>query len=82
VHITKLLDSLLLAPHVEVVVMLLPEMKIVRTAFERTRYLLLHDLQCERQRVVFWFADQQMDVLGREHITTDVEVETNTCSFQ
>ncbi len=51
-------------PHVEVVVTLLPEMKIVRTAFERTRYLLLHHLQCERQRFVLRFADDQMDCSG------------------
>ena len=81
-HVAQLLDPLLIAPDIEVVVTLLPEMKIVRTALQRTRDLLLHHLQYERQRFALWFADEQMDMLWHEDITTNVEVEAETSGFE
>src|SRR5206468_12911738 len=72
VHISQLLDSLVITPDIEIIIAGQPE----RTPFGRmecvSRVLLQH-LQHPRQHAAFWFANQEVNVLGHDHIAADGE---------
>jgi hypothetical protein len=81
VDVAQFFYSLLLAPHVEIVVSGLPE----RTAFgwtELVRRVLLEHLQRYREGMAFRFADQQVDVFGHDHVAADEESVPTAHAFE
>src|SRR5271157_4194029 len=80
VNVAQLLDALALSPHVEIVIAGLPEVLEVTNQPSRNR--LFDGLHRAGQRSVFRFADQQMHVLGHDHIADYIEVVASPALFQ
>jgi hypothetical protein len=72
VHVAQFLNSLVLAPDVEVVVAGQPEGAAFRRA-ELTRRILLEHLQNLGESSALRFADEQKNVLGHYYISADEE---------
>jgi hypothetical protein len=80
VHILQLLDVLAVGEDVEVVVAGLPEVFVV--AFEEFGGFSLEDAEGCGQRVSFGFGEEQVNVLGHEDVTEDVELVALAKSFE
>src|SRR5271157_3211799 len=80
VNVAKLLDALALRPHVEIVIASLPEVCQVTNQTAGNR--LLDGLHGAGQRSVLRLADQQMHVLGHDHVTDEIEVVSPSALFQ
>src|SRR5271157_6417479 len=74
------LDALALRPHVEIVIASLPEVCPVTNKTAGNR--LLDGLHGAGQRSVLRLADQQMHVLGHDHVTDEIEVVAPSALFQ
>src|SRR5271157_1448208 len=80
VNVAQLLDALALRPHVEIVIASLPEVCPVTNQTAGNR--LLDGLHGAGQRSVLRLADQQMHVLGHDHVTDEIEVVSPSALFQ
>jgi hypothetical protein len=70
VHVSQFLDSLVLAPNVEIIVPREPEGAALGR-MKQVRRILLEHLQRSRERAAFRFAEQQVNVFGHDHIAGD-----------
>jgi len=70
-NIAQLFHKLRIISSVEIVVPLLPEM--IRIANQTPRYSLLQPLQRIRQRVLWWFTEQEMNMLEHDYVSVNVE---------
>jgi hypothetical protein len=72
VHVFQLLDPLVLTPHIEVVVAILPE-RLAWLLAKLTRSDLLQHLQHHGEIALLGFTHKQVNVLGHDHITVNVK---------
>jgi hypothetical protein len=93
VDITKLLHKLAIVPDVEIVIALLPEMlgKVPTqansglewgTRDQTPRHALLQRLESIGEHTALGFADQQVNMLGHDHIPVDAKPETASHTLQ
>lgn len=80
VDVFQFLDALLGSANVEVVVTGLPEASVGCLEFLGDG--LLQRLYGPRESRAFWFADEQVDVLGHDHVADHVEPITATGLFE
>jgi hypothetical protein len=80
VDVTELLDEFGVGEDVEVVITALPELFAI--AFEPLRCLVFENVQSDGEWVEFWFRDQQVDVLGHEDVSKNVELMTGAELFE
>jgi len=78
-NVTQLLQKLRVISNVEIVIPLLPEM--IRIANQTPRYSLLQRLQRIGQRILFRFAEQQVNMLWRDYVPVNLKSETATHSL-
>jgi len=81
VDVAEFLDSLSLAPDVEIVITRFPERNSLDGA-ESMRGVLLQHLECGREFGALGFADQKMDVFGHDYVSRDVEVIPSARAFE
>ena len=79
-NVTQLLHKLRIILNIEILVPLLPEM--LRIANQTPRYSLLQRLQRIGQRILLWFAEQEVNMLGHHYIAVNVESVTPPHPFQ
>ena len=80
--VPQLFNAFTLAPNIEVVVTLLPEGTQMGEVPQLAGGVLLEHLEGYAQRFPFWFADQQVDVLGHDDVASDAEVVPKADLFQ
>jgi hypothetical protein len=73
VQVAQLLDQLALTPHIEVIIALLPERAASGKRPQLTPHVLLEHLNRQRQLAPLGLADQQVHVLGHDHVSAHVE---------
>ncbi len=72
-NIAQLFHKLRVISNIEIVVPLLPEM--LRVANQTPRYSLLQRLQRIGQRILLWFAEQEVNMLRHDYVPVNVKSE-------
>ena len=79
-NVAQLFPALFLAPKIEVVVALLPEVR--RVADQPAGHALLEGLDGNGKRFAAWLAQQQMHMVGHDNVPIDTEQVVLADSFQ
>jgi hypothetical protein len=72
-NIAELFDKLIVRPNIEIVIPLLPEMRGLSN--QPPRYALFERLDRIRERSAARFAQQQMHMVGHDHVCVDTKIE-------
>ncbi len=78
--VTEFLHKLAIVPDVEIVITLLPEM--LGLADQAPRHALLQRLESIGEHAALGFVDQQVNMLGHDHISVNAKSETAPHTFE